>query len=56
MIRSCLLVLPFFLTGCDQPAPAQQPPISVYFSPNGGCTDAVVAEIEKAQRSVKVQA
>jgi len=28
----------------------------VYFSPRGGCTDAVVAELEKARESVLVQA
>ena len=28
----------------------------VYFSPNGGCTDAVVRELDKAQRTVLVQA
>jgi len=30
--------------------------ISVYFSPNGGCTDAVVSEIGKAKKEVLVQA
>lgn len=30
--------------------------ISVHFSPNGGCTDAVVAELRDAKQSVEVQA
>jgi len=30
--------------------------VEVYFSPNGGATDAVVAEINRAQRKVLVQA
>ena len=36
----------------DQPAPQ----IAVYFSPNGGCTDAVVKELDAAKESVLVQA
>lgn len=28
----------------------------VYFSPNGGCTDAIVRELDKAQSTVVVQA
>ncbi len=32
------------------------PPIEVYFSPHGGCTEAVVKELGKAQSSVLVQA
>ena len=30
--------------------------IQVYFSPNGGCTDAILREIQAAQRSVYIQA
>ena len=30
--------------------------ISCYFSPSGGCTEACVAELQRAQRSVLVQA
>jgi phosphatidylserine/phosphatidylglycerophosphate/cardiolipin synthase-like enzyme len=36
----------------DQPAPQ----IAVYFSPHGGCTDAVVKELDAAKESVLVQA
>ena len=32
------------------------PPIEVYFSPNGGCTDAIVREIHDAKSSILVQA
>ncbi|MGO9120486.1 MAG: phospholipase D family protein [Desulfomonilaceae bacterium] len=31
-------------------------PAEVFFSPNGGCTDAIVAEIDKAKSSVLLQA
>lgn len=37
-------------------APAGPPPIAVYFSPHGGCTDAVVAQLQGAHDSVIVQA
>jgi phosphatidylserine/phosphatidylglycerophosphate/cardiolipin synthase-like enzyme len=32
------------------------PPIEVYFSPEGGCTEAVVREIDAAQSSILIQA
>ena len=32
------------------------PPIQVYFSPNGGCTDAAVKEIDAAKATILVQA
>ncbi len=32
------------------------PPWAVFFSPSGGCTDAIVHEIRKAKRTIKVQA
>jgi phosphatidylserine/phosphatidylglycerophosphate/cardiolipin synthase-like enzyme len=38
------------------PAGGAQDNISVHFSPNGGCTDAVVAEIRDANQSIHVQA
>ena len=43
-----------------QEAPSEQspgtvPPIEVYFSPNGGCTEAVVREVTNARRSILVQ-
>jgi phosphatidylserine/phosphatidylglycerophosphate/cardiolipin synthase-like enzyme len=34
----------------------QQPSIQVYFSPDGGCTEAVVKQIQSAKRSIDIQA
>ena len=31
-------------------------PVSVYFSPNGGCTEAIIKEIDKAKSEILVQA
>ena len=59
-----ILVSLLGLPGCQQ-APAQVaadqaaqslPPIQVYFSPKGGCTEAVVKELNAAKTSVLVQA
>ncbi|HEX3999592.1 MAG TPA: phospholipase D family protein [Pirellulales bacterium] len=47
------------LSGVGTPAAApaaREDGISCYFSPRGGCTDAVVAEIEQAQHEIMVQA
>src|SRR5215468_1939641 len=38
------------------PVGESQPSIAVYFSPNGGCTDAVVREVDAAKRSIRIQA
>jgi len=43
------------LTACG-PARHGEPRIEAYFSPNGGCTDEVVREIDKARKSILVQA
>lgn len=60
----CLLLVLVGFCGCQQ-VPAQAvtdqaaqslPPIEVHFSPNGGCTDAVVKELDAAKTSVLVQA
>ena len=44
----------------ERPAPAapaaEEDGVTVYFSPDGGCTDAIVREIGKARRSIDVQA
>ena len=60
-----LLLLLLVLPACQQ-APAQPagdssaqntlPPIEVYFSPKGGCTEAVVRELTAAKETVLVQA
>jgi phosphatidylserine/phosphatidylglycerophosphate/cardiolipin synthase-like enzyme len=59
-VVSCLL-LSGLLTSAATKSPASQPAaassdISVYFSPNGGCTEAIVREISRARREIKVQA
>ena len=36
--------------------PSKLPPIEIKFSPQGGCTDAIVQEIEAARQSILVQA
>jgi phosphatidylserine/phosphatidylglycerophosphate/cardiolipin synthase-like enzyme len=41
-----------FITFSQEKSPA----IEVYFSPHGGCTDAIVRELDKAQGTVLVQA
>jgi phosphatidylserine/phosphatidylglycerophosphate/cardiolipin synthase-like enzyme len=54
-----LILLPLPLTGCDKtPSGTTVPPnqIAVYFSPNGGCTDAIVKALGDAKTSVLVQA
>ena len=59
-----LVLLSLGLLGCQQ-APAQVaggqatqalPPIEVFFSPKGGCTEAVVKELAAAKSTVLVQA
>ena len=35
---------------------APVPSVSVYFSPKGGCTDAIVAELKQARQEILVQA
>lgn len=37
-------------------ATARQDNIAVSFSPGGGCTDAIVGELNKAQKIIKIQA
>ena len=56
------LVLLIFLAGCAVAPihPSSPPPTSlvwnVYFSPNGGCTEAIVKELEGAKTSILIQA
>jgi phosphatidylserine/phosphatidylglycerophosphate/cardiolipin synthase-like enzyme len=47
----CLFVFPNF--ACSQETPLQW---EVYFSPHGGCTDAVIRELDKAKSTILVQA
>lgn len=58
-ILATLLLAGVILTACaGAPMAADQPAqqIAVYFSPHGGCTDAVVKELDAARESVLVQA
>jgi phosphatidylserine/phosphatidylglycerophosphate/cardiolipin synthase-like enzyme len=52
-------VLALCLTGFAAqaaPPPSAPPPITVYFSPRGGCTDAIMAELGHATNNILVQA
>jgi phosphatidylserine/phosphatidylglycerophosphate/cardiolipin synthase-like enzyme len=40
----------------DRTAVAERSSIKVYFSPNGGCTEAVVSELNNARKTIDVQA
>ena len=54
------IILTFSLLMFQLPSPSlpqDKPPTwEVYFSPNGGCTDAIVRELDKAKSTVLVQA
>jgi phosphatidylserine/phosphatidylglycerophosphate/cardiolipin synthase-like enzyme len=50
------LVVAGLVAGCQPPGIGTLPAIEVYFSPHGGCTDAVVREIESARSTILVQA
>jgi phosphatidylserine/phosphatidylglycerophosphate/cardiolipin synthase-like enzyme len=54
------LGLTFWVALCScatvPPEKTSPPSWEVYFSPNGGCTDAIVRELDKAQSTVLVQA
>jgi phosphatidylserine/phosphatidylglycerophosphate/cardiolipin synthase-like enzyme len=51
-----LWIVAGLVAGCQPPGIATLPAIEVYFSPHGGCTDAVVREIESARSTILVQA
>jgi len=51
------LLLLLFIISLVIPAQAQEKPSwSIYFSPNGGCTDAIVRELNSAKSSILMQA
>jgi phosphatidylserine/phosphatidylglycerophosphate/cardiolipin synthase-like enzyme len=50
-----LLFLLALTAGCDVKL-GPMPPVEVYFSPHGGCTEAVVRELDTAKQTVFVQA
>ena len=58
MKRSVIALL--LLAACGQLASAEPPrpipPVEVFFSPKGGCTDAIIKELKSAKSSVLVQA
>ena len=59
MNRLALLLLAAglgLLPACDLPRSGPPPAVEVYFSPHGGCTDAVVREIRAAKTSIRVLA
>ena len=52
-----LLISACCLAGCQQNTECTDTPgIDVYFSPKGGCTEAVVAELDAAKATIFVQA
>ena len=51
-----VLLLLVFFTSCEPPGPKTLPPVEVRFSPSGGCTEAVVKEIDAAKKTILVQA
>ena len=59
-ILSIMLVLAVFVPCCGGPTSATvgsaSGNIAVYFSPNGGCTDAIVKALDDAKSTVLVQA
>ena len=50
-----LLLVLALIAGCDFKL-GPMPPVEVYFSPKGGCTEAVVRELDAAKQTVFVQA
>ncbi len=59
-ILSIGLVLLFCLASCSNTQAANitlnNTPTQIYFSPDGGCTDAIVRELNKAKQEILVQA
>jgi phosphatidylserine/phosphatidylglycerophosphate/cardiolipin synthase-like enzyme len=51
-----ILLLLFFLPSCQPQGPRTLPPIEVHFSPKGGCTEAIVQELNAAKATIIVQA
>jgi phosphatidylserine/phosphatidylglycerophosphate/cardiolipin synthase-like enzyme len=56
LIVGLILFLFLFVPACGRRDFESLPPVEVYFSPQGGCTEAVVEEIDAAQTAILVQA
>jgi phosphatidylserine/phosphatidylglycerophosphate/cardiolipin synthase-like enzyme len=59
LLLALSLILACLLPGCqaqDTSHPTSLPPVQVFFSPKGGCTEAVVKELNAAKTGVLVQA
>jgi phosphatidylserine/phosphatidylglycerophosphate/cardiolipin synthase-like enzyme len=57
LLTTAILAWQMSFCQAQEPPQAQAlPPIEVYFSPKGGCTEAVVKEIDAAQTTILVQA
>ena len=59
-MKRILILIVLLCLGVHQPVHSQpllaQPTIEVHFSPHGGCTDAVVKELNAAKKTILVQA
>lgn len=53
---SAVLVLLPIAPVCHAQEPACLPPVQIYFSPKGGCTEAIVKEINTAKKTILLQA
>ena len=61
IISACILLVPLafvggYSLGTAARVPPGQPEVEAYFSPNGGCTAAVVQELGRARESIEMQA
>ena len=55
-IGVALLLMAAYGFGRYHASPLVNPPVQVYFSPNGGCTDAIIKQIDNAKSEILVQA
>ena len=53
---ACIAILGGLLFGSGLNAQTNAPDIKVYFSPHGGCTEAVVRAVQAAKKQVLVEA
>ncbi len=58
LVLNIVFTFVLLVSFCSYPVVAQenQPTWSVYFSPHGGCTDAIIKELDKAKTAILVQA